>query len=130
MNDVILTMESEGVALVRLNRPDALNALNINLRKELAEVFTKLNSDQSVKCIVITGNEKSFAAGADIKQMAEAGAVEMMLRNMHLYWKPIQECSKPLIAAVNGFALGVGVSWQCMQISLLQVQVQSLVSRK
>jgi len=108
MKDIILTRQDNGVSIVQLNRPEVLNALNLNVRQELAEAISELNSDKSVRCIVITGNEKAFAAGADIKQMVETGAVEMMLRNMHHYWKSLQECTKPIIAAVNGFALGGG----------------------
>lgn len=108
MKDIILTRQDNGVSIVQLNRPEVLNALNINLRQEIATAFSELNIDKSVRCIVITGNEKAFAAGADIKQIVEASAIEMMLRNVHQYWKPIQECTKPIIAAVNGFALGGG----------------------
>ncbi|MEM6679183.1 MAG: enoyl-CoA hydratase-related protein, partial [Pseudomonadota bacterium] len=67
---VLLERPEEGVALVRLNRPEALNALNIALRKELAGVFAALHDDTSVRAIVLTGNEKAFAAGADLKEFA------------------------------------------------------------
>jgi len=97
----------EGVALVRLNRPEVKNALNLVVRQKLADYFTALGSDQSVRCIVLTGGE-IFAAGADIKDMADRGAVEMMLRNTHRMWQAIADCPKPVIAAVNGYAWGGG----------------------
>lgn len=96
------------VTLLRLNRPDALNALNLALRRELAGLFTELADDPETLCVVLTGNEKAFAAGADITEMANAGAIEMMQRGIHRMLNPIADFPKPLIAAVNGFALGGG----------------------
>jgi enoyl-CoA hydratase len=107
MSEVILEHPQEGVALVRLNRPEVKNALNLAVRQKLADYFTALGSDQSVRCIVLTGGEV-FAAGADIKDMVELGAVEMMLRNTHRMWQAIADCPKPVIAAVNGYAWGGG----------------------
>lgn len=107
MSEVILEHPMEGVALVRLNRPEVKNALNLVVRQKLADYFTALGSDQSVRCIVLTGGE-IFAAGADIKDMADRGAVEMMLRNTHRMWQAIADCPKPVIAAVNGYAWGGG----------------------
>jgi enoyl-CoA hydratase len=108
MPEVLLERPKEGVALVRLNRPEAKNALNNAVRQGLAAIFADLSADETVRAIVLTGNEEAFAAGADIKDMADAGAIEIMLRKTHLLWRAIAQCPKPLIAAVNGFALGGG----------------------
>ncbi len=108
MDVVLVERPSEGVALVRINRPEARNALNMDVRRRLAEEFRALGGDDAVRCIVLTGDDKAFAAGADIKDMAEAGAVEMLLRHTHRLWRAIAECPKPVIAAVNGYAWGGG----------------------
>ncbi|HET6467654.1 MAG TPA: enoyl-CoA hydratase-related protein, partial [Geminicoccaceae bacterium] len=104
------TLESAapGVALIRLRRPEALNALNTEVRTVLAEHFRRVAADPEVRCIVITGDERAFAAGADLKEMADLGAVDQMLRNTHRLWQAIKECPKPVIAAVRGYALGGG----------------------
>lgn len=96
------------VALVRLNRPEALNALNLQLMSELRDALKLLDQDESVRVIVLTGNEKAFAAGADIKQMADKSAIEMLQIDQFSTWDQIKRTSKPLIAAVSGFALGGG----------------------
>lgn len=108
MSDVILESPAAGVALVKLNRPEVKNALNLSLRQELAEHFRRLGADADTRCIVLTGGDKVFAAGADIRDMAERSAIEMMLRNINLLWEPIASCPKPVIAAVNGYAWGGG----------------------
>jgi enoyl-CoA hydratase/carnithine racemase len=108
MPEILVERPQEHVALVRLNRPEVKNALNIRARELLAEHFTALGADDDVRCIVLTGNDDVFAAGADIKQMADAGAVEMMLRKNHLMWQAVADCPKPVITAVNGYAIGGG----------------------
>lgn len=108
MADVLLEKPSEGVAVIRLNRVEVKNALNLSVRKDLARYFNDLGADSGVRCIVLTGGDKVFAAGADIKDMAGKGAVDMMLRNIHLLWQAISSCPKPVIAAVNGYAWGGG----------------------
>ena len=105
---VLLERPAEGVVLLRINRPEARNALNLEVRKQLARHLTELGEDAATRAIVLTGNEKSFAAGADIKEMAEAGTIEMFQRGVHKLWRTIAACPKPVIAAVNGFALGGG----------------------
>ncbi len=105
---VLLERPAEGVALIRINRPDARNALNMEVRKLLAQHLTELADDAATRCIVLTGNDKSFAAGADIKEMAGAGPIEMIQRGTHKLWRMIAACPKPVIAAINGFALGGG----------------------
>lgn len=105
---VLLERPAEGVALVRINRPEARNALNIEVRKLIAKHLTELGEDDVTRCIVLTGNDKSFAAGADIKEMAGVGTMEMLARGTHKLWRAIAACPKPVIAAVNGFALGGG----------------------
>jgi len=109
MTDVVLVERpAEGVALVRINRPEVRNALNMEVRRLLAKHVTAVAEEEAVRCIVITGNEKAFAAGADIKEMANAGTIDMLRRGTLKLWSTIASCPKPVIAAVNGFALGGG----------------------
>ncbi len=107
-SEVLLDRPAEGVARVTLNRPEVRNALSMGVRERLAQLFTELGADTSVRAIVLTGGDKVFAAGADIRDMAERGAAEMMLRRTHEHWQAIALCSKPIVAAVNGYALGGG----------------------
>ncbi|MDQ6907055.1 MAG: enoyl-CoA hydratase-related protein [Chloroflexota bacterium] len=104
----ILVERGDGVATVRLNRPKVLNALSTPLMTELVEALEALDADDAVRCIVITGNERAFAAGADIGEMADVSAVEMLKRNQFARWERIRKIRTPLIAAVNGYALGGG----------------------
>ena len=97
-----------GYATVQWNRPEVLNALNMALMAELTDTLEALDKDDQVRCIILTGNEAAFAAGADIKEMAEASAVEMLLHDQFARWDRIRKIKKPLIAAVSGFALGGG----------------------
>jgi len=96
------------VATIQLNRPQVLNALNMELMDELVTLFEKLDKDDSVRCFVLTGNDKAFAAGADIKEMASATAVDMLNRDQFAKWDRIRKVKKPIVAAVSGFALGGG----------------------
>ncbi|HTR81477.1 MAG TPA: enoyl-CoA hydratase-related protein [Bacteroidota bacterium] len=104
----IIVAKETGYALIQLNRPDALNAINHKLMKELIEALEDLDDDGDVRCIILTGNEKAFAAGADVKEMAAAMTVEMMQRDEFARWNHIRRIKKPIIAAVDGFALGGG----------------------
>ncbi|MCS7012747.1 MAG: enoyl-CoA hydratase-related protein [Chloroherpetonaceae bacterium] len=100
--------EAHKIALVTFNRPEALNAFNFKLMTELLDALETLDKDPSVHAIVLTGNEKAFAAGADIKEFAARGTAQMLLENPLEKWQRIEKLSKPLIAAVSGFALGGG----------------------
>lgn len=97
-----------GIVLLRMNRPEALNALNMDTRKELVGHFRELSEDNDVRCIVITGNEKAFVAGADLKEMADKSTAEMALSGARRMWRVVADCPHPVIAAVNGFAFGGG----------------------
>jgi enoyl-CoA hydratase len=109
MSDLILTQKHDGqIATVQLNRPDVLNALNLDLMVRLVEVLHDLDKDDEVRCIVIHGNERAFAAGADITEMAEASSMDMLERDQFARWDSIRRTKTPLIAAVSGFALGGG----------------------
>ena len=105
---VLVERPSDNVALVRINRPEARNALNIEVRKLLAKHLAEIGDDTTTRAVVVTGNDKAFAAGADIKEMADAGTIEMLQRGVHKLWRTIAGCPKPVIAAVNGYALGGG----------------------
>lgn len=96
------------VAMIRLNRPKELNALNLQLMGEIKEAMEALDEDEQVRAIVITGNERAFAAGADIKQMAGRTAIDMLKIDQFSIWDAIRRTKKPIIAAVSGFALGGG----------------------
>lgn len=105
--NILLTKES-GYAVIQFNRPDVLNAINMQTMVELVDAFEALDKDDEVRCIILTGNEKAFAAGADIKEMADASAMEMLIRDQFARWDKIRKIKKPIIAAVSGFALGGG----------------------
>ncbi|MBC5775292.1 enoyl-CoA hydratase/isomerase family protein [Pontibacter sp. KCTC 32443] len=96
------------IALIQLNRPKELNALNLQLMGELRDALKQLDEDESVRAIIITGNERAFAAGADIKQMAGKTAIDMLNIDQFSTWDQIRKTKKPIIAAVSGFALGGG----------------------
>jgi enoyl-CoA hydratase len=96
------------IAVIQLNRPQALNALNLQVMDEVIAALEALESDDEIRCVIITGNERAFAAGADIKEMAEATTVEMLERDQFAKWDRIRRFKKPLIAAVSGYALGGG----------------------
>ncbi|HBU15338.1 MAG: enoyl-CoA hydratase [Rhodobacteraceae bacterium GWE1_64_9] len=97
------------IALIRLNRPDALNALNSKLLSELSDALKAADADDAVRCIIITGSEKAFAAGADIKEMSEKSFVEMFSSDFFAAEsEAIVRTRKPVIAAVSGYALGGG----------------------
>jgi enoyl-CoA hydratase len=95
-------------ALVRLNRPKQLNALNGAVMDALCAALEELDRDDEVRAIVVTGNERAFAAGADIGEMAGASPVDMLVTNRIGQWDRIRKITKPIIAAVNGWALGGG----------------------
>jgi len=108
-DEVILERKSDAIAVVRINRPKVRNALNMAVRRKLAEIFESFVEDTALRCVVLTGNEASFAAGADIQDMAEISAVDMYLRHNERLWEAVGRCPQPVIAAVNGFALGGGL---------------------
>ncbi|MFN8442739.1 MAG: enoyl-CoA hydratase-related protein [Caldilineaceae bacterium] len=104
----ILVRTENRVGIVQLNRPNALNALNGELMAELTDALQTLDINQAIGCIVITGNEKAFAAGADIKQMANASVVEMITSPFLNAWDQVRRIHKPIVAAVSGWCLGGG----------------------
>ena len=99
---------NEHIALVRLNRPKVLNALSTDLMNELVECMMELDQNPSVRVIILTGNERAFAAGADIAQMVTASPIDQINDNRFRTWEMLRLITKPIIAAVNGFALGGG----------------------
>ncbi len=96
------------IAMIELNRPKELNALNRQLMLEIKETLQDFDNDDSIRAIILTGGEKVFAAGADIKQMADATAIDMLNIDQFSTWDQIKKTKKPIIAAVSGFALGGG----------------------
>ena len=101
---------SEGIGYVTINRPKALNALNMDVLTDLYAAFTEIEADETVKAVIVTGEGKAFVAGADIAQMSQLNALEgreMMIMG-HKVMNLIEAVEKPVIAAVNGFALGGG----------------------
>jgi enoyl-CoA hydratase len=107
--ETIIVEIAEGVALITLNRPDALNALNSQLLRELATAVEKADASDKVRCIVLTGSDKAFAAGADIKEMADKTFVEMYRENFFgAETDRFIKTRKPIIAAVSGYVLGGG----------------------
>ncbi len=97
-----------GVAVLRLNRPEVKNALNLDMRQALADAAGRIAVDDAVRCVVITGGDEVFAAGADIRLLADKDAAGIKALGLHKYWDAITAMPQPVIAAVNGFALGAG----------------------
>lgn len=106
--EFILIHREEPIAVAQINRPQLLNALNSQVMAELTSALEELDNDDAIRCILLTGNARAFGAGADIKDMADATAVEMVQRNWIAYWDRIKKISKPVIAAVSGYAFGGG----------------------
>jgi len=106
--ETVLVEQRGSVTLVTLNRPQALNALNSQVLKDLIEVFGAYDADDSQHCLVLTGSEKVFAAGADIKEMSSQGFADMYSSNFFAGWEQVTATRKPWIAAVAGYALGGG----------------------
>ncbi len=110
---ILVETPVEGVGLVRLNRPTALNALNSQLTGEVFSALEAFDRDDSIGCIVLTGSDKVFAAGADIKQMADQSAIQMMSDDF-TQWERMTNIRKPIIGAVSGWALGGGCEMAMM----------------
>ena len=108
MTDVVLVERDDLIAVVLLNRPDVLNALNDEVMTELVAALEELDRDEAVRCIVLGGSERAFAAGADIGQMAEASAIDMYEARRIDRWDAIRRVRTPIVAAVSGFCLGGG----------------------
>lgn len=107
MNETNILVERDGaVGIVRLNRPEVLNALDQASMSELADALQDLDRDEEIRCIVLTGNEKFFGAGADVKEMVDATAVDMVKEYRFVQWQRIRSVAKPIIAAVSGYCLG------------------------
>ena len=105
---LVLVERDDAVAVVLLNRPMQLNALSDELMEELVERLQELDRDETVRCIVLGGSERAFAAGADIGQLAEASAIELYYQRRVERWDAIRDLWTPLVAAVSGFCLGGG----------------------
>jgi enoyl-CoA hydratase len=108
MSDLILVEREEPIAVVLLNRPDALNALSDELMGALVDALRDLDADEAIGCIVLGGSDRAFAAGADIGQLAQASPVEMYYQRRVDRWDEIRALWTPLVAAVSGFCLGGG----------------------
>ena len=106
--DTILVERRGRVGIVTLNRPKALNALNRQVMADVTHAAAELDADPGIGCLLLTGSEKAFAAGADIKEMASADAVDMFLGDAFAGWDALLRVRKPIVAAVSGFALGGG----------------------
>src|SRR5580700_4830671 len=102
-DELLIERPSKDIVVLRLNRPQVRNALNLSVRVRLADEITRFAANPEIRCLIVTGSDVAFAAGADIGEMAQAGPAEIMAANVQKYWRIITECPKPLIAAVEGY---------------------------
>jgi enoyl-CoA hydratase len=109
MPNTVITTKEAPIATVQINRPDVLNALNEEVLDDLVKELSALDDDDAIRCIVLTGNERAFAAGADIKEnFVTATPVSMLKQDLTTRWEAIRRIKTPIIAAVSGYALGGG----------------------
>lgn len=106
-NETIIETKDR-VGIVRINRPDKLNALNMATMAQVVEALETFDANHDVRCMLLTGSERAFAAGADINEMADAGMTEMYYRNQFARWERIKRVQKPIVGAISGYALGGG----------------------
>ena len=104
----ILVETEPPIAVLRINRPTVLNALNFQVLKELVETLETFDRDDRIRATIIVGNEEAFSAGADVKELSEATPVDLIQRNQFALWDRLKKVAKPMIAAVSGYALGGG----------------------
>ena len=119
MKYIVIEKPHPHVMMIRLNRGEALNALSKSLLVEVADAIREAKANVDIRCVVLTGDERAFSAGADIKEMPEGGIPMFAERHRLLSWKAIESFEKPLIAAVNGWALGGG----CELVTLCDIVV-------
>ncbi|MCG3136703.1 MAG: putative enoyl-CoA hydratase echA8 [Phycisphaerae bacterium] len=108
MSELIISSIDQHVGMIKLHRPEVLNALNLELMRQLVEQLEAFEQDENIYVMLLTGSDKVWAAGADINDMASTTMVEMYNRNQFARWERIKKISKPIVAAVNGYALGGG----------------------
>ncbi len=108
LHDIVVDHPAAGVARITLRRPEARNALRTQTLVEIAATLAEANKDEEIRAVVITGGLECFAAGADLREMAALGPIEVLLHARAAHWQAIATFPKPLIAAVNGYALGGG----------------------
>lgn len=109
VNETPVIVERDGaIGIVSLNRPEKRNALDLSLRAAIADAVQTLSDDDSIRVLIITGSDSIFAAGADLNLLVDKGSQAVADINLGQYWAPLINCQKPIIAAVNGFALGAG----------------------
>ncbi|MBI4534377.1 MAG: enoyl-CoA hydratase/isomerase family protein [Candidatus Melainabacteria bacterium] len=104
----ILTETEDNIGIVKLNRPQVLNALNHELMSELVQALEDFDGNDNVRVIILTGSERAFAAGADITEMSDETTISIMLKDRFATWDKVRHITKPIIAAVSGYALGGG----------------------
>ena len=109
----LLTETNGAVAVIRINRPKVLNALNLSLMTDLAEMMEGYDDDDSINVILLAGTQRAWAAGADIGDMASASVSDMAQRDQFAQWERIKRIKKPIVAAVSGFALGCELMMHC-----------------
>ena len=107
-DQILVSQPDDGVSLITLNRPQARNALNNRMLSEVAQALETMDEDDAIRCVIIGGNEKIFAAGADLQEMAAMNMTAVLADQRPQYWAAIRRFSKPIVAAVNGYALGGG----------------------
>jgi len=125
MPSEVITETREQVGIVRINRPDKLNALNRTTMEQVVAALERFDADAQIRCMLLTGDARAFAAGADINEMADASLVEMYYRNQLALWDRIRRIAKPIVAAVSGYALGGG----CELMMLCDIVVASETAR-